>query len=214
MFWTSKRACEMKRSRLICAASTLTLMSCVAIDDPYYQQFINEAGSVIDGGTFGNATASNTLVIADEQRYSRDLANRFANEVLTTVNFAFNSDKLDSAAQETLREQANWIRQFPELRFRVFGHTDLVGSATTNHHLGLRRAQSVVKYLAAQGIARNRLEAVSSLGETQPLIVTEGRERRNRRTITEVTGFVSDHPQVLDGNYATIIYRTYIGSNS
>jgi hypothetical protein len=51
-----------------------------------------------------------------------------------------------------------------------------------------------------------------SYGETQPLIVTEGRERRNRRTVTEVLGFVGSHPTVLDGKYAQIVYRDYIAS--
>jgi len=44
------------------------------------------------------------------------------------------------------------------------------------------------------------------------LIVTDGRERRNRRTVTEVTGFVKAHQNVLDGKYAQIIYRDYVYS--
>jgi peptidoglycan-associated lipoprotein len=44
------------------------------------------------------------------------------------------------------------------------------------------------------------------------LIVTDGRERRNRRTVTEVTGFVKAHQNVLDGKYAQIIYRDYVNS--
>ena len=93
------------------------------------------------------------------------------------------------AAQAILRQQADWIRQFPEVRFRVYGHTDAgwVRTATTSA-LGQRRANAVVDYLTSQGISRSRLEAVVSFGETQPLIVTQGRERRNRRTVTEVSG--------------------------
>ncbi len=53
---------------------------------------------------------------------------------------------------------------------------------------------------------------VVSFGETQPLIVTQGRERANRRTVTEVSGFVGRHPTVLDGKYAQIIYRDYVAS--
>jgi hypothetical protein len=51
-----------------------------------------------------------------------------------------------------------------------------------------------------------------SFGETQPLIVTEGRERRNRRTVTEVSGFVQDHPLILNGKYAEVIWREYVAS--
>ncbi|WP_235953255.1 OmpA family protein [Salipiger sp. PrR002] len=171
-----------------------------------------ETGSDVDGGNFGNATMNNSLVMTGQQSYVHDLSSRFASEVPSMVNFAFNSTVLDAAAQQVLRQQATWIRQFPEVRFRVYGHTDLVGNAAYNKSLGLRRAQAVVRFLATQGISTSRLEAVVSFGETQPLIVTEGRERRNRRTVTEVSGFVQDHPNLLDGKYAEVIYREYVRS--
>ena len=104
------------------------------------------------------------------------------------------------------------IRQFPEVRFRVFGHTDLVGSDAYNRNLGLRRAQAAVAYLATQGIGRDRLEAVVSLGQTQPLIPTPEPERRNRRTVTEVSGFVENNPMLLNGKYAEVVFREYVAS--
>lgn len=196
---------------------TLTMTGSIALaactsSDPVYTQFYREAGSLVDTGEFGNATANNTLLLTGERQYTFDLANRFASEVLTTVNFAFNSSELDAGARDALRQQAVWIRQFPEVRFRVYGHTDAVGSAGFNKQLGLARARAVVSFLSTQGISRDRLEAVSSFGETQPLIVTQGRERRNRRTVTEVSGFVQSNPSVLDGRYAQIIYRDYVQS--
>ncbi|GAA6163852.1 OmpA family protein [Pelagimonas sp. KU-00592-HH] len=171
-----------------------------------------EAGRELDAGNFGYATANNTGIHSGEIQYTINLANRFADEVTPTVTFAFDSAQLDGDARAILRQQAGWIRQFPEVRFRVYGHTDAVGSNAYNKRLGMRRARAVVSYLASQGIGRDRLEAVVSHGETQPLIVTQGRERRNRRTVTEVSGFVQSHPSVLDGKYAQIIYRDYITS--
>ncbi len=171
-----------------------------------------EAGYWLDTGTFGDSTLNNALVQTGERDYAINLANRFAEEVPTTINFAFDSATLDAQAQQTLRRQAGWIRQFPEVRFRVYGHTDLVGSPSYNKRLGQRRANAAVNYLVRSGISRSRLEAVVSFGETQPLIVTQGRERKNRRTVTEVSGFVKRHPTVLDGKYAQIVYREYVES--
>ncbi|MEP2890249.1 OmpA family protein [Tateyamaria sp.] len=192
---------------------SLALAACTS-SDPVYTQFYREAGSLVDTGQFGNATANNTLLLTGERQYTFDLANRFATEVGTTVNFAFNSATLDAGARDALNEQARFIRQFPEVRFRVYGHTDAVGSSGFNKQLGLARARAVVGYLSTQGINRSRLEAVASFGETQPLIVTQGRERRNRRTVTEVSGFVKSNPTVLDGKYAQIIYRDYVESGA
>jgi outer membrane protein OmpA-like peptidoglycan-associated protein len=172
----------------------------------------NELGSNVDKGQFGNATMNNTLIQTGEISYTVALAERFNAEVSDTINFEFNSAALTPEAQAILREQANFIKQFPEVRFKVFGHTDLVGSAAYNQRLGLRRAQAAVAYLEAQGISRSRLEAVVSFGKTQPLIQTSQPELRNRRTVTEVSGFVESHPLVLNGKYAAIIWRGYVGS--
>ncbi|MCC5971579.1 MAG: OmpA family protein [Pararhodobacter sp.] len=171
-----------------------------------------ELGAGLDEGGFGNPTAHNHLVLTGQMPYVVNLAERFAAEVPTTVNFAFDSVHLDAEAQSILRRQAHWIRQFPEVTFRVFGHTDLVGSAAYNHQLGLRRARAVVNALVRHGISRARLEALVSHGQTQPLIFTQARERQNRRTVTEVSGFMQRHPTVLNGQYAQIIYREYVES--
>ncbi|ASM72980.1 MULTISPECIES: OmpA family protein [Roseobacteraceae] len=202
----------MKKQSVSALALMATLAACTTSTDPVYTQFYREAGAHADNGSFGEATNNNTLVMNGERQYTVDLANRFATEITSTVTFGFNSAQLDGTAQAVLRQQADWIRQFPEIRFRVFGHTDAVGSTAYNRRLGLARANAVVSYLTSMGISRSRLEAVVSFGETQPLIVTQGRERRNRRTVTEVSGFVARHPQVLDGKYAEIIYRDYIAS--
>lgn len=177
-----------------------------------YSTFTGEAGAIQNRSDFGNATMTNTLVQTGERSYVVDLNGRFAQSVPTTVNFAFNSARLEPDALQVLSQQAAFIRQFPEVRFRVYGHTDLVGSDAYNKALGLRRAQAVVGYLVSQGISRSRLEAVASFGETQPLIYTQGPERQNRRTVTEVSGFVSRHPTVMDGKYAQIVYRDYVAS--
>jgi outer membrane protein OmpA-like peptidoglycan-associated protein len=169
-----------------------------------------EAGSDVDMGTFGNAQMNNTLVMTGQRDYVMALATRFGQEVPDTINFAFNSSQLDAEARRTLTHQANWIKQFPEVRFRVYGHTDLVGSNAYNHALGLRRAQAVVAFFASQGISRSRLEAVASYGKTRPLVQTDQPEVRNRRTVTEVSGFVRRHPTLLNGKYAEVIFREYI----
>ena len=171
-----------------------------------------ELGADADTGQFGNATMNNTQIHSGQKDYVVQLGSRFAAEVTDTVNFAFDSAVLDAEARATLDRQADWIRQFPEVRFRVYGHTDLVGSDAYNYRLGLRRAQAVVGYLAQRGISRSRLEAVTSFGRTRPVVPTTAEERRNRRTVTEVTGFVQRHPTVLNGKYAEIIFREYVQS--
>lgn len=198
----------------IAALAILLVSACSDGDGSYIPSFYREAGAVIDSDSFGAAVNNNVGIHNGERSYVLSLATRFAEEVDSTVNFAFDSAQLDGEAKSVLNVQADWIRQFPEVRFRVYGHTDAVGSASYNKSLGMRRARAAVNYLVSQGVERSRLEAVVSLGKTQPLIVTQGRERKNRRTVTEVTGFVSRHPTVMDGQYAQVVYRDYVSSGT
>ncbi len=170
------------------------------------------AGSELDQLELGQAYSHNLRVQTGQLGYAQALGQRFAAEVPSTVNFAFDSSALDAEAQAIVSRQAQWIRQFPEVTFRVYGHTDLVGSARYNHQLGLRRARAVVDFLVRNGVNRDRLEALVSHGQTRPLIPTPQPERRNRRTVTEVSGFVHRHPTVMDGNYAQIVYREFVES--
>lgn len=195
--------------KLLATAALLALTACGA---EYTNSFDSEAGSQVDKGQFGNATMNNTLIQTGQISYTVALAERFNAEVPDTINFAFDSYALDEEAKAILRKQANFIRQFPEVRFRVYGHTDLVGSAAYNQRLGLRRAQAAVAYLTSQGIPKSRLEAVVSYGKTRPIVQTSQPEERNRRTVTEVSGFVDSHPLVLNGKYAAIIWREYVAS--
>lgn len=196
--------------KLLAASALLALTACSTTSTSWDR----ELGSEVDKGQFGNATMNNTLIQTGEISYTVALAERFAAEVPDTINFAFNSAELSDEARAILSKQADFIRQFPEVRFRVFGHTDKVGSNSYNQRLGLRRAQAAVSYLSSLGISRSRLEAVVSYGETQPIIQTQDPEVRNRRTVTEVSGFVGSHPLVLNGKYAQIIWRDYIISGT
>ncbi|MEY5037760.1 MAG: hypothetical protein RL472_866 [Pseudomonadota bacterium] len=196
-------------------ATTSLLTSCalIALSACTGPNFVSrELGYEVDDGGFGNATMQNSMVMMGEWDATMALGNRFAQEVPTTINFAFNSSTLTDEAKATLQEQANFIRQFPEVRFRVYGHTDLVGSDAYNRALGKRRAEAVVSYFAQRGISRSRLEALVSFGETRPVVQTASPEERNRRTVTEVSGWAAGRAGQLNGKYAEIVFREYVDS--
>ncbi len=196
------------KSSLRTALITATL-ACLILTACDQTAFLAEAGSEVDEGNFGRPTMINTMAMTEGDA-TLAVGRRFEAEVATTVTFAFNRSDLSAAAMATLARQAAWIRQFPEVRFRVYGHTDLVGSNAYNYTLGLRRARAVAAYLAAQGISTSRLEAVVSFGETQPVIHIATPEQRNRRTVTEVSGFAGGHAAKLNGKYAAVIFREYV----
>lgn len=197
----------MKSETIVAMALVAALAACSesgSLDD--------EAGSGIQPG-FGSAVNANAQAMVSPRDAVISLTRKFAAEAPNTVNFAFNSAVLDGAAQDALRRQAAWIRQYPDVTFRVYGYTDLVGTTAYNQALGMRRAQAVVAFLASQGVSKARLEAVVSYGKTQPLVYAPGPNERNRRAVTEVSGFTrSGSGMLMNGKYAATIFNGYVKS--
>ncbi|MEM6663051.1 MAG: OmpA family protein [Pseudomonadota bacterium] len=171
------------------------------------------AGLDARSSEYGVATEAN---FAAQDAYNlsnqrlRDLAREFSANTQDTVTFAFNRSSLDQAARTALNGQAAWLKDNPDVRMTIIGHTDLVGSNRYNQGLGLRRARAVLRYLTRQGVSRRRLDAIASRGETQPVVQTEQRERRNRRSVTTVAGFARNYVGTgIDGEYAARVYDTY-----
>lgn len=98
------------------------------------------------------------------------------------VTFAFDSEEIRPGAHQTLDQVATTLRENPNLRVRIEGHTDSVGSAQYNEGLSQRRADSVRDFLASRGIAENRM-TTRGFGEERPVATNETDEGRaqNRR---------------------------------
>ena len=190
----------------LAAATLLPLVTAGCVGVP--------AGTLNNQGAFGQSAIENQFVqiaYATPERV-RDLAQAFANTVPTMINFDFNRADLDDEARRILARQAEFIKRFPQVRFTVVGHTDLVGSNSYNQSLGQRRARSAVRYLVSLGVDASQVRAVASRGETQPLVSTSAPERLNRRTITMVTGFVTTARGTgMDGKRALVVYNEYVG---
>ena len=85
------------------------------------------------------------------------------------VLFGSGKSELLPSAQTKLTEVANALKQGnPDATIVVEGHTDSHGSKVLNLELSQRRAQAVRDYLAAQGIAPERIRA-EGMGFARPV---------------------------------------------
>lgn len=98
------------------------------------------------------------------------------------VLFDFDKAVIKESFKPELDQIAAMLRDHPEVRVFVDGHTDTAGPAAYNMRLSQRRAQAVADYLAGRGVARERME-VRAFGETQLAVPTPDNrpEPRNRR---------------------------------
>jgi outer membrane protein OmpA-like peptidoglycan-associated protein len=84
------------------------------------------------------------------------------------INFAFNSAVLPESAHEMIDVVAQVMKETPEIKVRVEGHTDAAGGADYNRTLSERRALSVGEYLVKVGIEPSRLILIGK-GMAEPL---------------------------------------------
>jgi outer membrane protein OmpA-like peptidoglycan-associated protein len=90
-------------------------------------------------------------------------------------------------ATSVLDEVVVTLLKYPQIRFEIQGHTDSDGSAEYNEGLSARRATTVHDYLAANGVAEDRM-TVRGYGEAQPIADngTTAGKAENRRVVLSV----------------------------
>jgi outer membrane protein OmpA-like peptidoglycan-associated protein len=101
---------------------------------------------------------------------------------LGDVLFAVGKAELKPGATRTLDKLVAAMRREPATTVTIEGHTDSMGRHAYNVTLSQRRADAVRDYLAARGIARERI-ATHGLGPDYPVATnaTEAGRQQNRR---------------------------------
>ncbi len=100
----------------------------------------------------------------------------------------FDVNKYDIKPEE-LAKVPDFVRQVkenPEVRFEINGHTDSTGSEKLNQTLSENRAKAVSDYLLNQGIPREQIAVVQGFGKSQPL--DPNNLAKNRRVEVQIVG--------------------------
>jgi len=101
----------------------------------------------------------------------------------------FDTDKydIDSDDAAALRQQAQYLLQYAQIRATIEGHCDERGTREYNIALGDRRANAAKNYLVSLGVPAARLTTVS-YGKERPAALgsDEASWAQNRRAVTVV----------------------------
>jgi len=103
-------------------------------------------------------------------------------ELLETILFATNRTNIQRKSFKVLDAAALVLKNHPEMRIEIEGHTDDRGSDAFNLKLSEGRAASVKKYFIKKGVPAERL-ASKGYGESQPIadnktVAGRGKNRR------------------------------------
>ena len=98
------------------------------------------------------------------------------------IYFDFDKADLKVGSEKVLTEMVKLMKDYPELRVEIQGHTDNVGGREYNLDLSERRAQTVRHFLGLYGIALSRM-TVKGYGFDMPVASNDTEEGRalNRR---------------------------------
>ena len=94
----------------------------------------------------------------------------FSQNVGDIVYFSTDQTELSPEAQQTLGNQARWLQKYAQFTITIEGHADERGTREYNIGLGAKRAESVKRYLAQNGIAAARIRTIS-YGKERPVAV-------------------------------------------
>ncbi|EDP72728.1 OmpA domain protein [Flavobacteriales bacterium ALC-1] len=113
-------------------------------------------------------------------------------EVVETLNTYARSILFDTGkasfkkeTDQVLQAMVAIFKEYPKADFSIEGHTDSVGSKSTNQALSDRRANAVRDYLIANGISADRLTA-AGYGEDNPIANNKTRAGRKENRRVEV----------------------------
>jgi len=108
---------------------------------------------------------------------------------MSDVLFDTGQSSLKPGAREKLAKISGIVLAYPSLSLEAEGHTDSVGSESSNLRLSENRANSVREFLIGQGIAGSSI-GFRGLGEDQPVSTndTSAGRQQNRRVELVVSG--------------------------
>lgn len=92
--------------------------------------------------------------------------------VIENIFYDFDKATLRPESKEALDEMIKMLNDNPNVTIELGAHTDRKGTVEYNERLAQRRAQAVVDYLIAGGIASDRLEA-KGYGKNMPKVINK-----------------------------------------
>ena len=131
------------------------------------------------------STAKKSGNIDGDVYTGKETVKLLASGVPHRIFFATNKSSLTTAARETLRKQATYLRKNKSLNVTIEGHADERGTREYNLALGERRANAAKDYLMTYGISGKRISTIS-YGKEKPVnpASTPLAWSQNRRSVT------------------------------
>lgn len=143
----------------------------------------------LDGDAVTSVDSDGTLIVGDpnampDALYDPTFAGPQSLRENNTIYFKYDSDQIQDEYVSVMQAHAQYLRDNPDSRIIIEGHTDERGTPEYNIALGERRARAVARYMQNLGVDVNQLSIVS-YGEEKPVVPghSESAWQQNRRAV-------------------------------
>ncbi|MDR1783762.1 MAG: OmpA family protein [Dysgonamonadaceae bacterium] len=149
----------------------------VRADGTYTAELVRGMDYVLMGSAPGYLNQKQTLSVPHSEKSDIFYVDFYLPSIskpvlIENIFYAFNKADLRPESKEALDELVAMMDDNPNITIELSAHTDRIGSDEYNQDLSLRRAQSVVNYLIASGISKDRMTP-AGYGKTMPKTVTK-----------------------------------------
>ncbi|HCA82795.1 MAG TPA: hypothetical protein DEP18_03345 [Flavobacteriales bacterium] len=126
------------------------------------------------------ANSSTVVKAADLKAEKLEIGKAYT---IKDILFASNSFELSAASKFVIDQFIVFLKENPNIKIAIHGHTDDRGVPAENLKLSDNRAKAVMDYIVSKGVAANRLSA-QGFGQNKPKApnTSEENRRQNRRT--------------------------------
>lgn len=102
------------------------------------------------------------------------------------IEFDFGKSTIKPESMYLIEQMAKELIEHDNIKVKISGHTDDVGTDEFNLNLSIERAKTVKAVLVKMGISSKRL-SIEGLGESKPLVPNDSEENRKKNRRTEFT---------------------------
>lgn len=175
----------MKKSLvLLSVLAVLSLTGCSSAEKPMKEMVITDTENqfVMEDIDVSKKTLEELIVFNEEGVTIRKEGNNLVLSMPELVLFDFNKYEVKNKVKGSLNTLAKALEENPDIRIKIDGYTDFIGSEGYNLDLSVKRANSIKSYLVGRGVNSSNI-SIEGYGKQNPIAnnATAAGRAKNRR---------------------------------
>lgn len=175
----------MKKSLiLLSAVAIIALTGCTSAEKPMKEMVITETENqfVMEDIDVSKKTLEELIVFNEEGVTIRKEWNNLVLSMPELVLFDFNKYEVKNKVKGSLNTLAKALEENPDIRIKIDGYTDFIGSEGYNLELSVKRAKAIKNYLVDRGVKSSNI-SIEGYGKQNPIAnnATAAGRAKNRR---------------------------------